>query len=1185
MSHPIIRKSALALGIGLSLATPFLAQEDERGYLQAYLEDNLSADGMKLQIEGLTGTLSSTAQIESLTLSDDQGVWLRLAGVTLDWNRAALLTGAVEVNELTATEIELSRLPQLADSPPVAEASGPFTLPELPVSLNIGRIGAEKLMLGPTVLGQAVTASLEGSANIADGQGQGALRIDRTDDGPDGKLALSAGFANQTGELTLSLTATEEPGGIVASLIGLPGLPSTDLRVEGAGPIANFQADLALSTDGESRLAGHVTMVQTGTGAAKAQGFSAHLSGNPAPLFLPEYAGFLGDNILLDVTGTLPANGGVDLSKLHLVARSVELDGHLSLAPDGLPNAFSLTGKIAQPDGAPVLLPLAGPGETRLTGARLNIGFDGARGNEGWTAEVTVQGLEHPDLQLSTLSLNGSGRISRNIGPARIGGTLNWTAEGVSPADSALARATGSVLWGGSKFFWSEGSGALALRDLSVEGEDYAVKGAVDLNTLDAASLIDSRFDLTATDLSRFSDLLGMPLSGSGESRIDANLNPLTGAADIDMQVRGQAIALGIEPMDRLLAGSSAIKASVLRDATGITLRAASLESASLSASASGKLSSDAVTLTALVGMDRMTDLGPGFAGAIKSTVEVTGTPAAPVIEMSANGRDLAIGQPEVDKLIAGTSEIKARVAGQGGIWAIEDLALTSPQLTASGMGQTDGAASQMQIDARLRNLGLFLPEYPGALTLGGEIGQTGDGYRLNVKAQGPGGIDITAAGSVAASFETVDLTVKGRANAALANPFLKPRSLSGDLGIDLAIRGPLGLNAVSGPIVLTSGRLADPSLPFSLADLTSTVRLASGRARIDTRAAISTGGTLVVQGDLGLTSPFVAGLAIDIQQARLRDPALYDLPLSAKLSLNGPMLGSGGLLSGRVDVGRSELRLPSTGLSGADLLPGLKHKGEPAAVHTTRRRAGMIQDAAAAQGSSSNLGLDLLISAPSQIFLRGRGLDAELGGELRLTGSLSAINPQGGIALIRGRLDMLGKRLELSRANITMEGALIPTLDIAAETATANHTVTVTIDGPASDPKVGFTSSPELPEEEVLAVLLFDRDSQSLSPLQALQLAEAVAQLAGRAGEGTISRLRKGTGLDNLDVKTNSAGESTVTAGKYLTEKIYSEIAVEQNGKSQINLNLNLNASTKLRARTNSEGSSGIGIVIEKDY
>lgn len=1175
-------KPILALGIALCLSAPLAAQEDERGYLQALLEDNLSADGMKVQIDGLTGTLSSAAEIKILTLSDDRGVWLRLSNVTLDWNRASLLKGAVDINELSAQEIEFARLPQQTESPAVAEASGSFTVPELPVSLQIGRIAAEKLVLGPTVLGQAVTATLEGSARIAGGEGQGALRIERTDKGPAGELALNAGFVNQTGELTISLTVAEEANGIAANLIGLPGMPSTNLTIAGNGPLSDFQADLALLTDGQTRLAGQVVLSES---AGSAQGFAAQLSGNPAPLFLPEYAGFLGNDVQLDVSGVLPVKGGLDLSRMHLSSHSLELDGHLSLAPDGLPDAFAIRGHIALPDGTPVLLPLATAGQTRLSDARLNISFDGAKGDEGWTAGIEVNGLDHPDLQLSTLSLTGSGRIGRNNGPSRIGGRLNWTAEGLSPTDSALARATGSVLWGGTSFHWTEGSGALALRNLTLDGEDYTVLGNVDLNTISSDNLIDARIDLTAADLSRFSDLAGLSLSGAAETRITAFLNPLTGGADVMLTAKGQAVALGIDPLDHLMSGASSISASVLRDESGIKLREFRVESASFNGSAQGDLSSHQVNLNAKASMDRLADLGPDFHGAATADLAVTGSPDAPVIALTAKGQNLSVGQAEADKLLSGATEIRAQIAGRDGIWAIEDLALIGPQMTATGRGQTGGATSRLQIDAKLRNLGLFLPDYPGALTVGGEIDQTADGYRLNLTAQGPGGIDVAAAGTIAAGFETADLTLKGRANAELANPFLKPRSLSGDLGFDLSIRGPLNLDSVSGPVVLTSGRLADPSLPFNMNELGATVRLGSGKAMIDGNAAISTGGRLSVQGDLSLNAPYDARLGIDIIQARLRDPSLYDLPLAGKLSLNGPLLGSGGLLSGRIDIGRAELRLPSTGLSGTDLLPGLKHLGEPANTQQTRRRAGMIKDTGTTNASSSDIGLDLLISAPKQIFLRGRGLDAELGGELRLTGSLSAINPQGGIALIRGRLDILGKRLELSRANITMEGALIPTLDIAAETETANHTVTVIIEGPATDPKVSFSSSPELPEEEVLAVMLFDRDIQSLSPLQALQLAEAVAQLAGRAGEGTISRLRKGTGLDNLDVKTNSAGESTVTAGKYLTEKIYSEIAVDQNGKSQINLNLNLNSATKLRARTNSEGSSGIGIVIEKDY
>jgi len=93
------------------------------------------------------------------------------------------------------------------------------------------------------------------------------------------------------------------------------------------------------------------------------------------------------------------------------------------------------------------------------------------------------------------------------------------------------------------------------------------------------------------------------------------------------------------------------------------------------------------------------------------------------------------------------------------------------------------------------------------------------------------------------------------------------------------------------------------------------------------------------------------------------------------------------------------------------------------------------------------------------------------------------------------------------------------------------------------------------------------------------------VATLAGKGGEGVVSKLRKGFGLDNLDVKTDAAGEASLTAGKYLSKNIYSEVTVDQDGKSQINLNLDVTKSITLRAQTGSNGDAGIGIVVEKDY
>ena len=178
--------------------------------------------------------------------------------------------------------------------------------------------------------------------------------------------------------------------------------------------------------------------------------------------------------------------------------------------------------------------------------------------------------------------------------------------------------------------------------------------------------------------------------------------------------------------------------------------------------------------------------------------------------------------------------------------------------------------------------------------------------------------------------------------------------------------------------------------------------------------------------------------------------------------------------------------------------------------MRATRDRAGLLGGAngrGGAAGGGAAFGLDLTVSAPSRIFVRGRGIDAELGGQLRLQGTTAAIVPSGSFDLIRGRLDILGKRLVLAEAGLVLEGSFVPMLQVAANSESDGVVSSVRIEGPADDPEVSFTSIPDLPQEEVLARLLFGRDLNSISALQAAQLANAVAVLAGRGGEGLVSR------------------------------------------------------------------------------
>ena len=108
------------------LAGPALAQDDDPGFLARFLQDRLSGAGRSVQISGFQGALSSRATIREMTIADGEGIWLTLRGVTLDWNRAAVLRGEISVNELSAQEIVVVRPPEAGDSLPSAEARGFF---------------------------------------------------------------------------------------------------------------------------------------------------------------------------------------------------------------------------------------------------------------------------------------------------------------------------------------------------------------------------------------------------------------------------------------------------------------------------------------------------------------------------------------------------------------------------------------------------------------------------------------------------------------------------------------------------------------------------------------------------------------------------------------------------------------------------------------------------------------------------------------------------------------------------------------------------------------------------------------------------------------------------------------------------------------------------------------------------
>jgi translocation and assembly module TamB len=435
----------------------------------------------------------------------------------------------------------------------------------------------------------------------------------------------------------------------------------------------------------------------------------------------------------------------------------------------------------------------------------------------------------------------------------------------------------------------------------------------------------------------------------------------------------------------------------------------------------------------------------------------------------------------------------------------------------------------------------------------------------------------------------TADLAATGTAPLGLANAFIEPRALAGTAAFDLRLSGPLALSSVSGTVGISGGRLSDPGLGEALNGITGTIGLGGGSAQVNLSGGLLAGGTVAVTGPVGLSAPFPANLAVTGTDLVIRDPALYEARASARVTVSGPLAG-GAVIGGVVDVAEVEVRVPSSGIGALGDLPDVRHVDPSRPVRLTLDRAGLAVSggpsggAAASGGGGGGFPLDLLVNAPARVFIRGRGLDAELGGTLQLGGTTAAVVPAGQFSLLRGRLDLLGQRFDLTEGSASLQGAFDPYLRLVATTqARTGTTISIIVEGPASEPEVRFESTPQLPEDEVLAQLLFGVDIDSITPFQAVQLAAAVATLAGRGG-GFLDDIRAGAGLADFDITTDAEGNAALRLGRYLSDNVYTDVQVSGE-ETEATINLDLTPNLTLRAGVTSTGETALGIEFGRDF
>ena len=1226
-------------------AMPAAAQDDDRDLIIGFLEDNLSDAGREVRLEGFEGALSSQATLDRLTVADDDGIWLELENAELDWTRSALLRGRLTINTLTAKSITLHRLPGGQGLGPEDTEAREFNLPDLPVSISIGTLGVETLFLGAPVLGDAAEFSINGSMALDQGEGKADIAVTRLDHPTE--LTLDAEFDNASRVLALDFQLTEAKNGLLSRLIGLPDEPALAFTLAGSGPLDDYRAELSLASDGADRFSGTITTNQQAEGAPPsfAANVSGDLRPLFQPDLRPFFGANTAltlratrtDDGALSISEFKAQSAAMDLRGAARIAADgwperFDIKGRiggnealtrlpLSGPPTRIQNA-RITANYDQAQGEAWQADIVvaglenGPlsvGKTQMTGR----GTLRREAPAAFDADLTASlaDLAHKDTALArALGTSATAKASLSW---REGGPLSIL--GLS-AESGDMRLNGAGQLGGS-----EGiplSATLHLDTPKLERfapmANLPLTGAARINVSGNADLLTGAFDgavfAQTSDLGIGNPTLDPLIAGQGHLRLSA-LRDTNGIA-IDrldlMTPEAQIRAIG-----RVNSASSTVTLNAnIRDLGRTDLRLtgpaglttaiewqkdsplrltnlhASVAQSTLKATGTIDPLDDAQPVTGSVRIEAR-DLaqfsrlaGRSLRGTASLSLQGQGSLKNQTFDITTDGstQSLRTGIAPLDALLAGgATTVSGQLAKNKGPLDLEQLSLNAPGLTFDAKGA--GPGSPITMTARLANLARLAPGFAGPLTARGTVQLLEDwGQRLSVDltADGPGGTRADISGTLHDYGQSLNIGAAGSVPLGLANSFITQGAIQGTARYDLQVNGPPRLASLSGQITTEGTRATLPAYGVVIEGINGRADLASGRTNLSVTGRSRAGGRLRINGPVTLTPPLQGDLTIALESLRIVDPDLYKTSASGRMTLTGP-LATAPRLEGQLRLEETNIRVPTSSPVSTQVLEGVNHIKDSPAARQTRARAGL-----GAKGDDTGrvtaLSLDLAINAPNRIFVRGRGLDAELGGQLRLRGTASDITPSGQFELIRGRFDILGKRLTLTEGLITLRGALDPYLRFVAETDAGDITAQIVMEGLASAPEVRFTSTPELPQEEVIARLIFGRGLDKISGFQAAQLASAIATLRG-GGPGILGTFRSELGLDDLDVTTTDDGATEVSAGSYISDNVYSEITADSEGRQQIELNLDVSRNVTVRGRAGSDGNTGLGVFFEKDY
>jgi len=398
-------------------------------------------------------------------------------------------------------------------------------------------------------------------------------------------------------------------------------------------------------------------------------------------------------------------------------------------------------------------------------------------------------------------------------------------------------------------------------------------------------------------------------------------------------------------------------------------------------------------------------------------------------------------------------------------------------------------------------------------------------------------GTSVTIEGTLARDSAKSNLTINGEIDLRLLSSFTTTIFTTGVAEVKASIVGKLDSPQLVGIANLRDTGIRIVDFPISMSRGNGQIRFTSNQAVIENFVgATPGGGTISIEGGAALSGlvPVQWRLEARADQVGAEYPKDTQTVFDAQISLEGNRRLQ--VLSGNAEVRRASFTKEVTF---DELVTG----GGPF-------ESGFLEAGPGGAGGPSGLPtvLDIHITADNTLIIKNNLADALGSAYLNVRGSIDEPQVSGRILLTRGTLNFRNGRYDLTRGLITIPGrrGAEPFIDVQSETDIRGYHISIGFNGTISKLQTTVKSEPELPEPDIVSLILTgnistDRSTNAAVTQTGLGLAQSIlsASLLEKVTQGRQRLYGLNIAIDPLLIGRGNDPTGRVTIGQRVTKDL----------------------------------------------